>query len=74
MAGGVSILFLIQSGLILPPILGLIARGEAALLVWSAYGVQAGDIVSAALIIWVFNLLVPATIGFYWFLKLKLDR
>jgi hypothetical protein len=74
MAGGASILFLIQTGLVLPPILGLIARGEAALLVWSAYGVQAGDILSGALTIWVFNLLIPATIGFYWFLKLKLDR
>lgn len=74
LAGGVSILFLIQTGLVLPPILGLIARGEAALLVWTAYGVQAGDILSGALTIWIFNLLIPALIGLFWFLKMRLDR
>jgi len=74
MAAGASILFLIQTGLVLPPILGFIARGEAALVVCSDYGVQAGVILSGGLILWIFNLLIPALIGLYWFLKLRWDR
>ena len=60
---GIGVIFLIQSMLILPPVMSLIARGETALLVWSVFDVEADKIILASMTIWVINVLIPAIAG-----------
>lgn len=60
---GIGVIFLIQSMLILPPVMSLIARGETALLVWSVFGVEADKILLASLTLWMINVLIPAIAG-----------
>ena len=60
---GIGVIFLIQSILILPPVMSLIARGETALLVWSVFGVEADKILLASLTLWMINVLIPAIAG-----------
>ena len=59
----VLFLFLIQTGLPLPPALGVLARGEIALVLWSFYGENSIGILGSVVFIWLINLVVPALIG-----------
>ena len=59
----ISLLFLIQSGLPLPPLIGIIARGEIALTLWTFYSDNSLGILATSLSIWIINLLIPALIG-----------
>lgn len=60
---GVMLIYLIQSGIPLPPVLGVVARGEIALLVWSLFTENIGGILVATFGLWVINLVIPALIG-----------
>lgn len=68
---GVSSIFLIQSMLPLPPFLGLLARAELALLIWSTFEINYVVILSVTFLLWFINLVLPAMIGLYMTLKLK---
>ncbi|HOY12533.1 MAG TPA: lysylphosphatidylglycerol synthase domain-containing protein [Saprospiraceae bacterium] len=63
MLSGVSFIFLIQSALILPPVLGLLARGEIAIVVWSLFAISTDQILLSTFSLWIINILVPAVIG-----------
>lgn len=59
----IAFLYLLQTGIPLPPISGLAARGGLALAVWSLYpGTELG-ILSATYSLWLLNVITPALVG-----------
>jgi len=62
MAGAASI-YLVQSSIPLPPALGLLARGEIALLIWSVFETNELSILAASYGLFVINLCLPAFLG-----------
>lgn len=59
----ISTLFLLQTGIPFPPLLGVLARGELAVLVWGAAGVDAWVALGASYGLFILNLIVPALLG-----------
>jgi len=55
--------YLFQSGLPLPPIMGLVARGEIAIFLFNLFGVNALSVAAATFGIWMINLILPAFVG-----------
>lgn len=62
MAGIVTI-FLVQTSVPLPPLLGLLARGEIALMVWSVFTANQVSILAATFTLFIINLCLPALLG-----------
>ena len=60
---GISLIFLIQSGIPLPPFLSMLARGEIAIIIWSIFTDSILTILSATFSLWLINLLFPAIVG-----------
>ena len=60
---GISLIFLIQSGIPLPPFLSMLARGEIAIIIWSIFTDNILTILSATFSLWLINLLLPAIVG-----------
>ncbi|MBK7406739.1 MAG: flippase-like domain-containing protein [Saprospirales bacterium] len=60
---GISTLFLFQTSLPLPPVVGLLARGEAALFVWGQFSDQTLSILAASFGLFIINLTIPALLG-----------
>lgn len=65
----VAIVYLIQSGLPLPPFLAALARVEIALLIFSYHVDNELLIVCSTLIIWIINVIGPALLGWVYLLK-----
>lgn len=64
--------YFIQSGLPLPSYLGLIARGEIALLLWRFFDVNELSILAASYGLWVINVVLPALVGMIYLMRLKI--
>ncbi|MCB0557866.1 MAG: flippase-like domain-containing protein [Lewinellaceae bacterium] len=60
---GIATIFLIQTSIPLPPVLGLLARGEAALLALGPHGDQDVAILAATFALFIINLGLPALVG-----------
>ena len=60
---GITSIYLIQTSIPLPAFIGLVARGELALLMWSYYSDNPAHILGATFTLWLLNLLIPAIIG-----------
>jgi hypothetical protein len=60
---GIATLFLFQTSLPLPPVFGLMARGEAALFVWGHFSDQSMSILAASFGLFIINLIAPALLG-----------
>ena len=60
---GVSVIYLLQSGIPLPPMLSVVARGELAVIIWSIFTANVGGILVATFGLWVINLVFPALLG-----------
>jgi hypothetical protein len=60
---GVFALFLVQTSIPLPPISGLLARGNLALLIWGSYGLDPISCLSASFLLWIINLILPSLFG-----------
>ena len=60
---GVAVIYLLQSGIPLPPMLSVVARGELAVIIWSLFTVNVGGILVATFGLWVINLVFPALMG-----------
>lgn len=60
---GIATIFLLQTSIPLPPLLGLVMRGEIAILVWQSFGADELNILAATFVLWVLNLIVPALAG-----------
>lgn len=63
MLGNITGIFLIQTGIPLPTLMSIIARGEIAILVWSTSGVRSIIALAATFLIWFINLILPAIAG-----------
>lgn len=66
---GVGSIYLFQTAIPLPPVLGLLARGEIALLVWGIWGANALSILAASYTLFVLNLVFPALLGLFYIVK-----
>lgn len=60
---GIATIFLIQTSIPLPPALGLLARGEAALLALGPHSGQDVAILAATFALFIINLCLPALVG-----------
>lgn len=60
---GISGLFLLQTSIPLPPLAGLVARGNLAVALWAEFGANELSALAATFTLWVINLVIPALIG-----------
>ena len=60
---GIATIFFIQASLPLPPLMGLLARGEIALFVWGFFSADQVGILAATFTLFVINIAVPALLG-----------
>lgn len=60
---GIAALFLVQTGIPLPPFAAFLARGELALWLWGGYTMKPALILGAAYGLFTLNLLLPALLG-----------
>ena len=66
---GIVSIFLFQTSVPLPPVMGLVARGELALLVWNNFGANEISILAATFTLFIINLSVPALFGMVFIIK-----
>lgn len=59
----IGFIFLVQSGIPLPPVAGLLARGNLAIWVWSLFGANPLSSLAASFALWCLNLIFPALAG-----------
>lgn len=69
---GIATIFLVQTSIPLPPAIGLLARGEIALLVWSPYSDDPIRILVASFGLFVINLALPSLIGLGAIMKINI--
>ena len=70
----VVIIFLLQSSIPLPPILGVVARTQIAIFVLGIYSQNYTSILSVPVILWIINLLIPSLIGSVILLKSNFNK
>ena len=70
---GVSSIYLIQSGIPLPPIVDVAARAELAYLIWGIYSENVLGILSATYGLWIINLILPSLLGLFYVIKMNLS-
>jgi hypothetical protein len=68
---GLASLYLFQTIIPLPPMYSLIVRGETSVLVWGIWGVAPIIAMTSSYMLFIFNLFVPAVIGFFIFLPIS---
>jgi len=66
---GISTIFLLQTSVPLPPIMGLLARGEFALFIWGFFNANELDILAATFSLFTINLTIPALLGFVFIIR-----
>lgn len=71
---GIASIFLVQTSLPLPPVLGFLARGEVALLIWEPYNFNELSILASSYILWFLNLIIPSLLGTLIILTSNLSR
>ncbi len=59
----IAVIWLIQTGIPLPPLLGIIGRGEIAVWMWSQYTENTLGILAVTFLLWMINLIAPALTG-----------
>jgi hypothetical protein len=64
--GAIGIIFLLQSVVILPNLMGIVTRVEIAFFVWAAVGIVSTEVLLATFILWMVNLALPAILGSLW--------
>ncbi len=62
-AACIATVYLLQTSIPLPPLVGLMARGGVALKVWGLFKADATSILAATFTLWTANLLIPAALG-----------
>jgi Lysylphosphatidylglycerol synthase TM region len=59
----IATIYLLQTSIPLPPIVGLLARGEVALQIWGLFSANSISILATTFSLWVINLIIPAFVG-----------
>lgn len=60
---GIATIYLFQTSIPLPPLMGLVARGKLALMIWENFSQNEINILAATFILWIINLIFPALVG-----------
>ena len=60
---GVATIFILQTSIPLPPLVGLIVRSEIAILVWGVFSSNELSILASTFVLWILNLIIPALFG-----------
>lgn len=68
---GIALIFLFQASVPLPPLAALLARGEAAILVWGAYTDDHLSVLTATFGLFILNLCLPALLGLGFIVKIN---
>ena len=68
---GIGLIWFVQSTCPIPPFLGLLARAEIAVIIWTFFGVDPVTVIAASLLLWIINLFLPSFFG--WLLLKELD-
>lgn len=68
---GIATIFLLQTSIPLPPVVGLLARGEIALGIWGIFTDLSLNILAASFSLFVINLTLPALIGAVFIVKIN---
>lgn len=71
---GIAGLFLLQTSIPLPPLAGLVARGNMAVLLWEQFGANEIAALAATFTLWVINLVLPALIGTFSFVHVNIAK
>lgn len=68
-ASCIATIYLLQTSIPLPPVVGLLARGEVAIKIWGLFTQNTLSILAATFSLWVINLIIPAFIGLIFILN-----
>jgi len=68
---GIATIYLLQTSIPLPPLVGLLARGEVALYVWGFFSSVELSILSASFTLFIINLTIPALLGAVFIVKIN---
>ena len=71
---GITSIFLFQTIVPLPPLIGLVARGELALLIWNYFEANEISILGATFTLFVINLCIPAFVGLIYIVKINIFK
>lgn len=71
---GIGALFLLQTSIPLPPIMGLVARGNLAVQVWGPLGANEISSLAATFTLWIINLILPALVGTFSILYVNIAK
>ncbi len=68
---GIATIFFLQTSVPLPPVMGLLTRGQIALYVWGFFADNNADILGASFGLFIINLVVPALLGMMLIVKIN---
>lgn len=71
---GISTIFFIQTGVPLPPMWDLFARGPVAIKIWGAYGANELSVLVATFSLWAINLILPSLLGLVFIVKINIIK
>lgn len=71
---GIAAIFLFQASVPLPPVVGLLARGNVAVQVWSHFGANEVSILAATFSLWIINLILPALAGAFFIFNVNISQ
>jgi hypothetical protein len=70
----IAAIFLIQTSIPLPPVMGLLARGNVAVQVWSFFGANQMSILATTFGLWIINLILPALFGTFFIFNVNITK
>ncbi len=70
----IATIYLLQTGIPLPPLVGLLARSEIALYIWGFSTSNSLAILASTFTLWVINLVIPALIGLIFVLQSNITK
>lgn len=59
------VIFLLQTGIPLPPISGLVARSSIAVILWGSMGIDEWNALASSFVIYFYNLIIPSVLGLF---------
>lgn len=71
---GIATLFFFQTSIPLPPLTGLVARGNLAVYVWSFLGANEISSLAATFALWIINLILPALLGTFFIFHVNITK
>ena len=60
---GITVMYLAQTSIPLPPFLDVVVRSEVAIMLWSGFAINELSVLAASFFLWIINLLIPAFFG-----------